>query len=303
MKLRQMEVFHAIMEAGTVTGAAKVLNVSQPAVTTVLRHTEDQLRFKLFDRVHGRLEPTSEAQLLFAETSLVFDHVCTVRRTAEDLREAALGTLSIVTIPILGEYLVPQAIAAMTRERPRLRLRLQVRQRREILPLIASQAVDLGVAFLSMEHPRVEVEAIATGRMCCIVPGQHPLAGADGVRLADLATQPLVTYTTSQGLSRLIGNAFEAARIEPRTLIEVGMIANAWALVNAGGSIALVDDHSRLEELFPNVVMRPVVPEVPIALELLRTTDRPLSRMAQEFIAHLKAVRPRGAANLRLAAG
>ena len=55
MNLRQIEVFHAIMEVGTITGAAKTLNISQPAVTTMLKHTEDQLRFRLFDRLHGRL--------------------------------------------------------------------------------------------------------------------------------------------------------------------------------------------------------------------------------------------------------
>ena len=99
MNLRQIEIFHAIMEAGTITGAAKAFNISQPAVTTILRHTEDQLKFKLFNRVLGRLEPTPEARILFAETSRVFDHVRTVRQTVEDLRQARLGTLSIATPP------------------------------------------------------------------------------------------------------------------------------------------------------------------------------------------------------------
>ena len=57
MNLRQMEVFHAIMRAGSVTCAARLLNVTQPAVSTVLRHCETQLRVKLFDRTGGRLHP------------------------------------------------------------------------------------------------------------------------------------------------------------------------------------------------------------------------------------------------------
>jgi hypothetical protein len=55
MNLRHMEVFRAVMEAGTVTGVARRVNVSQPAVTDLLRHTEDGLAFKLFERIRGRL--------------------------------------------------------------------------------------------------------------------------------------------------------------------------------------------------------------------------------------------------------
>jgi DNA-binding transcriptional LysR family regulator len=58
MNLRQLEVFHAIMSAGSVTGAARLLKISQPAVSAVLKHTEQQMKLKLFERVAGRLQPT-----------------------------------------------------------------------------------------------------------------------------------------------------------------------------------------------------------------------------------------------------
>ena len=61
LTLRQLEVVYAILRAGSVTGAAGYLNVSQPAVSNVLRHTEQQLKFKLFERIGGRLNVTPEA--------------------------------------------------------------------------------------------------------------------------------------------------------------------------------------------------------------------------------------------------
>lgn len=67
MNLRQLEVFYAIMQAGTVSGAARLLHVSQPNVTRVLAHTEQQLGFALFERVKGRLVPTQEAKALLPE--------------------------------------------------------------------------------------------------------------------------------------------------------------------------------------------------------------------------------------------
>jgi len=287
MNLRQIEIFHAIMDAGTITGAAKAFNISQPAVTTILRHTEDQLKFKLFNRVHGRLEPTPEARILFAETSRVFDHVRTVRQTVEDLRQARLGTLSIATIPILGEILLPKVIAALLSDRPKVQIRFQVRHRRELLDLVASQSVDLAVGFLLPEHERVATRALVPGRLICIMPKDHPLTRHRAISARMLSMHPFIGYTMSQGLNAVIGAALVRERVEIAPMIEVGLISNAWALVNEGPGIALVDEHSNLEALFPNVVRRPFVPNTPIGLELLQPAERPLSVLAKEFVARL----------------
>ena len=72
MKLRQLEVFRAVVETGTTKGAAHLLNISQPAVSTMIQHTEDQLGIELFDRVRGRLAPTEEALSIYAESSPIF---------------------------------------------------------------------------------------------------------------------------------------------------------------------------------------------------------------------------------------
>lgn len=61
MRPRQLEIFTAVMRAGTVTGAARLLNISQPALSQTLMHAEDELGFALFERVKGRLRPTPEA--------------------------------------------------------------------------------------------------------------------------------------------------------------------------------------------------------------------------------------------------
>jgi len=65
MRLRQIEVFHAIYTSGSMTNAARLLNVSQPSVSKVLAHAEQQLGYALFDRVKGKLVATPEADRLF----------------------------------------------------------------------------------------------------------------------------------------------------------------------------------------------------------------------------------------------
>jgi DNA-binding transcriptional LysR family regulator len=282
-----MDVLRAILETGSVTGAARLLNISQPAVTGMLRHTEDQLGFRLFDRVKGRLEPTPEARALQAEIARVFERVDTVNRVVAGLRESRVGALSVVAIPVLGAALLPNAIGAFSASRPEARLRFQVHGRREVIELVASGVADLGFGFLLPEHPRVARQEIARGDLVCVMHPDHPLAARAQVSAEDLRDWPLVTYTSSQGLSPIINGVFAEARVQ-RSAVEVGLIANAWAMVNQGAGIAIVDPHSGLGELFPRVVVRPFLPRIPVGLEVIHAEDRPLSGLARAFTRELE---------------
>ena len=99
MNLRQLEVFYAIMQAGSVTAAARNLNITQPAVSNVLKHAEQQLEFKLFQRIAGRLHPTPEASDLLPDVSEMFGRVGTLNRLVQDIRDGRSGRLVIATAP------------------------------------------------------------------------------------------------------------------------------------------------------------------------------------------------------------
>ena len=82
MRARQIEVFRMVMRCGTLTSAAEALNVSQPALSQILLHTEDELGFKLFQRVKGRLIPTPEAEDLYPEVERLFGDLEALRGRA-----------------------------------------------------------------------------------------------------------------------------------------------------------------------------------------------------------------------------
>ncbi|MCM0018385.1 MAG: LysR family transcriptional regulator [Tagaea sp.] len=296
MSLRQMEIFHAIMVSGTVTGAARALSISQPSVTGVLRHTEDKLRLKLFERVKGRLIPTFEAQALFGQIEQVFDRVEGVRRTVVNLNQARSGALNIVAIPAVGMELVPAAIGSFVAARQEVRIRFQMRSRREVMELVQSRAVDLGFGFLTSDVPGIVREEVDRRDLICIMPRGHALDRLKKVTAMEVAKHPLISYLSTQGLAPIINSIFAEARINADPKIEVGLIVNAWAMVNAGAGVALVDPFSGGEFVFPNVAVRPFSPGVPIALESIRPAGRALSQIGQAFLAHFaEFVRKRGA--------
>lgn len=289
MNLRQMEVFYAIMVSGTVTGAAKMLNISQPSVTGVLRYTEDRLKFSLFQRVRGRLEPTPEAHVLFGQIEHVFDRVDIVKRTVESLRETRSGTLHVVAIPALGTTLLPSAVGAFLATRKDASIRFQMYSRREVMELVATGAADLGFGFLTPARPNFRVEAITRRDLICIVPKGHPLAALEAVSAADIAPYPVVSYTSSQGLAPIINGIFSEARLNFQPAIEVGLVINAWAMVNTGAGIAIVDPYSGLFSMFPEVIAKPFAPATSITLEAIRSEQRPSSLLAEAFLSEFRS--------------
>jgi DNA-binding transcriptional LysR family regulator len=124
--------------------------------------------------------------------------------------------------------------------------------------------------------------------LICIIPKDHPLTALDSVSVEDIAPYPVVSYTSSQGLAPIINGIFAEARINLRPAVEVGLIINAWAMVNTGAGIAIVDPYSALFSIFPNVVVKPFVPETPIMLEAIRSDQRPTSLLAEAFISEFR---------------
>jgi hypothetical protein len=88
----------------------------------------------------------------------------------------------------------------------------------------------------------------------------------------------------------MLDAALASARVEVEPVIEVGWVANAWALVSQGIGLALVDDFSQLGRLYPDVVSRPFRPEISIVAEVLHPRLRPLSRLAVEFVETARTV-------------
>lgn len=101
MNIRQLEVFRAVMRDGTITAAANSLGISQPAVSKLLAYLEDQLGYPLFDRIGGRLVPTTDAHILYGDAHRVFRQLEALSSLARDVGANRVGLLRIgVSLPL-----------------------------------------------------------------------------------------------------------------------------------------------------------------------------------------------------------
>ncbi|QGZ40288.1 DNA-binding transcriptional LysR family regulator [Pseudoduganella flava] len=288
MRLRHIEVFHAIMQVGTISGAAQVLHISQPAVTKVLQHCELQLGMPLFERVRGKLYPKPEAHRLFAETEKLNRDLQGIRRLAASLKSRAVETIRLVSTPTLAISVLPRAMSMWRRDFPTTRCELATHHTSEIVNMLRLGEADLALSLQDPRHPGIVAEPLAHGVMTVIAPPgtwrddelKTPLspAGLQG---------ELIGYADNDPLGELVVSACEAQGVQPvfHTVVQTYQIARS--LVEAGGGMAVVDPFTAASSAA--IQRRPLEPPIAIQLYLLTAGHAPLSHGARQLadsIAH-----------------
>ena len=299
LNLRQIEVFRAIMLSGSISGASKLLFVSQPAVSRLIAYTEQRLGFALFERVKGRLYPTPEARRLFTEVTTLYQSVQRVNEVAENLAENREGQLRLSCSPSLGQSLMPRAIAAFRRRYPEVRVVLQTLIPNVMLQSLLSQQVEIGVAYMPIDHPSLATIPLYENRIVAAVPASHPLSTKTSVTMEEIAREPLIGYSPDIPFGMLIRSMFGGPEGQPEPVVEVQQAHVACALVQAAAGVALVDEITVKGPIWSDVVTVPIVDTVDVPVNVFHLQLEPMSRLAQEFIRVLRALdagwRPRNA--------
>lgn len=287
MNARQLEVFRTIMRCGTLTSAARTLNVSQPALSQILLHTEDELGFKLFKRVKGRLTPTPEAEQLFPEADRLFRDFDNLRRFAHDLKQGKAGLVRLAASGPPSLSFVPRALKAFRAARPGVRLLSFGVPVSVIMDMLARGEADIGVAMDDTPSPLLDTEVIGRSEVVCVLRAEHPLARRASVSLDDLAGQTVISYRPASLPAMLIDRtlARHGTRLRPDVEIDTSIVAMSFVLQGLG--IALVDGLVPWSS-FPGLVSRPFKPTVSLPLCVLTSSQRPLSRNQELLRKHLR---------------
>ena len=282
MDFRQIEAYWAVMRCGSVTGAARLLNVSQPAISKTIRRAEDKLGIKLFERARGRMLPTAESHALFPNVDRIFRDIDTLKAQANDLGSMRKGVLRIGASSAIAASVMPGAVAAFQAAHPRAKIIAMMLPAAEIVEKLRANAIDLGFALNRAPEPDVKATPIGTTRLACLLPARHKLAALEAIGPRDLESYPIITFPPTSLFGRALDDVFRAQGIDWQLAIQVDLSFQAALFVRCGCGIALVDTQMRAVNL-PDVVWRPFLPELVFPIFELVATDRPLSRAATVF--------------------
>jgi DNA-binding transcriptional LysR family regulator len=288
MRARQLEIFCMLMRSGTVTGAAAMLNISQPALSQLLLQTEDQLGFKLFSRVHGRLIPTSEALDLYPEATRIFDELTALRRRVLDMKQGRAGLVRIGASTPPAMTLVPHALAAFRSKYPDVIVRSQIAPMKTIVDMLRDGDISLGVVMNNQPHHGIDVETLGEVRLVCLLPKGHALAEREDIGIEDIGNDQLISYRPGVLPGILLSSLATAKKMAYAPTIEIDMSINALPFVQSHMGIAIVDGLLPWH-LFPDIILRPLRPATSVPLAILTNSERPLTGVSEIMRDKLRA--------------
>ncbi|MCB1341793.1 MAG: LysR family transcriptional regulator [Pseudooceanicola sp.] len=264
------------MRCGTVTGAAAMLNISQPALSQILLHAEDQLGFKLFNRVRGRLVPTQEAEELYPEAERIFSELGALRRRTRDMRFGRTGLVRMGASAPPSMAIVPKALALFREAHPDIVVRSLIAPMLNVVDLVRNGDISLGIVMNNMSHHDLDVELVGQVDLVCLLPADHRLARAESIGFPDLVEETLISYRADTLPARLLSAAAEADNLEFSPSIEIDVSMTALPFVRGGLGVAIVDGLLPWDQ-FPDIVSLPVRPKITVPIAFLTSKDRPLT--------------------------
>lgn len=294
MRLRHIEVFNAVMHTGSVSAAARLINISQPAVSRTLQHAELQLGFALFQRSKGRLTPTSEALALLPHMEKLFAQLEEVQRLADSLRKGrATDELRIACVMALSHEILPRALAQFKHKHPNVTITLQSLHSPQIVSALMMQEADVGFVLSNVQQPTLQQENLARVAMVCVVPkGMLPPFKMRGGALGfeDLVDVPIVSLDAQDPVGMLLNQLGRESGVGLSHFVTVQTYHTALSMAHHGLGVAMVDGCTALSADLSKVDVLPLQPELQIPVNAIRSAAQPNSLLVKAITREMQKV-------------
>jgi LysR family transcriptional regulator, regulator of the ytmI operon len=240
VELRYLETFAAVLEAGTFLAAARALGCSQSTVTLHIQELERDLGLPLFQREGRRVRLTAAGESLRGVSQRVRDSVQALRRAADELREGGAGEVALGAVEPAASLRVTPVLAAFSRLRPRLRLRLEVSGTQTLSRQVAEGRLAFAVCSPPPASLGLSFQPCFQQRMALLLPRRHPLARQRRIRARDLASVRMLLTEHGCAYREATEAALRTRGVQVECALEIGSIVAAHAAVRDGLGLALV---------------------------------------------------------------
>jgi LysR family nitrogen assimilation transcriptional regulator len=249
MDLRRLRAFVTVAEHGTVSKAAQILHISQPALSRQIAAFEQELGFSLFQRSGRRLIITSRADQLLGESRSLLNHVSTLGERARALRQGDIKVLTVAASAMSIEGSFPGFLDRFPEQFPGVRLALVEADADKHLQMLEHGDADFAINVVNV----VEVDDNRFGTF--LLPRFHIAAvmsasldqGAAGtIDIGKVVEHPLLLPNTSYATRNLFDAACRLADVRPLVRLESGSSRTLLALAEAGHGIAILPSILRL---------------------------------------------------------
>lgn len=262
LQLRQIEAFKALIEQGTVSRAAGVLHVTQPAVSKLLVHLEEETGLLLFDRLKGRLTPTAQGMRLYGEVDRVFAGLRQIEEAIAIIKRKDKRHFAVGVLPELSGSFIRRVTMLFLSRCSDVHPTVHMRPSNIVSDRVATRQMDVGFTTSLMSSPNLVVTPLMESPLVCIMPKGHHLSGRECVTPEDIRNVPAVGYAAGNQTTNALSDVLRSHGIDLNVVLESETTPTLIEFVSAGLGISLVHPLSVID-MQSRIDIRRFKPDIP----------------------------------------
>jgi LysR family hydrogen peroxide-inducible transcriptional activator len=240
MDIRQLELFVAAAETGSISRAATRCAIAQPSLSQQIRKLEESLGARLFDRLARGVALTDAGQALLPRARAILAQVRDARdNLSQDITQGR-AALAIGAIPTIAPYLLPPALERLRADFPHAAITVREDLTERLLNALVDHEIDAAILAAPIDHDLITLEPLGAEPLLAVLPARHPLASRDRLTPADLRDEPTIILDEMHCLGKQIHDFCAARRLARNTVCTSTQLATVLAFVARGLGVSIV---------------------------------------------------------------
>lgn len=291
LSLYKLEIFAAVVQEGSFSGAASRLYMTQPAVSQHIQDLEASLGTKLFDRRRRGVHLTAAGETLHDYTCKILRLVSDAQAAVTNVEQLAEGSLTLSATPGVSTYLLPQWISGFRARFPNLSAAMRSDITPQVVADVLSRQADLGFVEgeLNAAQDSIQSRILTEIRHFVVVAPQHPWFERETVTIAELQDQPLITRQLGSRTRVWLDGVLGKRGVKPRIVGEFDNPETIKQSVMANIGLAILPDYVVKRELEANLLRGLIIQDCDLSrhLKLIWDGRQAISPIARAFLAYL----------------
>jgi DNA-binding transcriptional LysR family regulator len=288
---RALLTFLRVCEAGSISGAARLLNISQPSVSNAVSALEARLGARLFDRSRNGIVLTAAGEALLQRGTMVHNLLRDARTEATNAAQGVFGPLRVGGTPGALVSLLPEAIRGLDAAGLHFELNVVERSDLQLNRMLRDGEIELAFVTTEIEVPPADfIEQTLSRDPFTLIVGRSQYALPDRMSLSDAGDLQWVLPEAQGAFRRQVDALFIAAGIpHPADVIRCDSLLTTKAIVRSGPRVTILPREVASAELSIGVLRAVAIADMGFrrSIGVRRLAERPLSPMARLLLEQL----------------
>ncbi len=249
MNLYHLKTFYYTAKCKSLTKAADMLCITQPAVTKQIKQLQSYYDLKFLDIIGKKVILTDAGEHLYSIADKIFDMESQAEESIKDFQHFNKGKISILSCESFGAYYLPYIIKYYSKANHDINVSMIIGHNESIIENTAELNNDIGFISKPIQNPKISVQEILEDNIVCIVPRNHQLTRKDHLEVKDIEGYNLIVHEKGSVTRKITETFIRKNRINVNMHYEISNNETIKRLVEQGLGVAFISNNMVNEEV------------------------------------------------------